>query len=108
MRAQFVGKYKGKPVYRVPVLVKLNNSRLCRTERIVETTVLSYSAADAANYVRAEYATRAETEVIAFGPKGGEVYRFIGWESAMFAEMRRRSEPETGLLFVPDAPDGAR
>jgi len=30
-----------------------------------------------------EYRWRPETEVYAYGPKGGKVHRYIGWESSI-------------------------
>ena len=94
--ARLIGKVAGKPVYRIPVTVRLNNSR---TFDSVEMTVevISHSAADAANWVRDQWAERAETEVIAYGPKGGETRRFIGWESSVFAAMLNAPRPSLAL-----------
>lgn len=85
--AQRIGSYKGKPVYRVPVRVLANDSRQCRTVAEARFTVIARSAVEAANWARDQVATRPETEVFAYGPKGGETYRFVGWESAIAAEM---------------------
>lgn len=90
--ARLVGKdARGRKVYRVPVVITLNNSR----GSVLDWTdpprsvlyVLSHSAADAANYAARIYATRAETEICAFGPAGGKTRRFIGWHSAIGAAM---------------------
>lgn len=81
----------GRKVYRVPVRITLNNSRGSVADWTDPPTqwvhVLSHSAADAANYLARIYATRAETEIDAFGPQGGRVRRFIGWHSAVGAAM---------------------
>lgn len=77
-----IGRYQGKPYYRVPVLIRENNSRACRTEGIRWLTVYARGAAAAADYVR-DRITRPETEIIAIGPKGGEAHRYVGWHSAI-------------------------
>jgi hypothetical protein len=46
--------------------------------------VLAPSATAAANHVRDTEPgvyDRPETEVFAYGPNGGEVYRYVGWYS---------------------------
>ena len=76
--------------YRVPVLVDFNSSRACATVARAEFTVIAKSATEAANWVRDNepgVRCRAETEIHAWGPKGGHVERYIGWESAIAAEM---------------------
>ena len=76
--------------YRVPVVVEFNDSRACATIARREFTVTAKSAAEAANWVRDNepgVRGRAETEIHAWGPKGGHVERYIGWESAIAAEM---------------------
>ena len=80
------GAYKGRRFYRIPVAVSLNNSRAL-SSRVVRFEVIAPSAADAANWARDQFATRAETEVYAKGPKGGIVKRYVGWESAIGAAM---------------------
>jgi hypothetical protein len=77
----------GVQVHRVPVRVLLNDSQRCETVGTLELEVLATSVADAANYIRHEFRTRPETEVIAYGPRGGEVRRYVGWESAIYAQM---------------------
>lgn len=93
MHAELLGKYRGRNVYRVPVVVSCNDSRLLATVARVETTVVAYSAAAAANWARDILATRPETEIRAYGPKGGEAYRYVGWFSAIGAALWGR-EPE--------------
>ncbi len=89
--ARKIGTYKGRPVYRVPVRVTLNNSGgrvadwLAPPRAVFE--VLAHSPADAANWARDAIGTRAETEIEAYGVKGGCTRRYIGWQSAMFASM---------------------
>lgn len=77
-----IGRYAGRNVYRVPVYVRENSSRLCRTVASRWLIVTAHSAADAANYVR-DTIDRPETEIIAIGPKGGEAHRYVGWHSAI-------------------------
>lgn len=84
LAARSLGTLHGKRVYRFPVRVQLNNSRECRTVAELVYLVHSHTAAAAADYVRNLWATRAETEITCYGPKGGKAaYRFIGWESAV-------------------------
>lgn len=76
--------------YRVPVVVLFNSSRHCATVARAEFSVIARSAAEAANWVRDNEPgvwDRAETEIHAWGPKGGHVQRFIGWESAVSAAL---------------------
>jgi hypothetical protein len=88
MRSRKVGTLpNGIQVHRVPVRVLLNDSRRCETVESLTFEVLATSVADAANYIRHEYRTRPETEVIAYGPKGGETRRYVGWDSAIHALM---------------------
>jgi hypothetical protein len=94
--------YHGKPAYRVPVVVKFNDSRLCATVAELRTSVIALSVEDAANFVRDEFGSRAETEITAYGPKGGKCHRYIGWESSIWHEMIR-SRPtvrQPALPFV--------
>lgn len=72
-----------KKLWKVPVVVRVNDSRICAT--IVEKTiwVISKSPVDAANWVRDQLDILPETEVEAFGPKGGRNYRYEGWVSAI-------------------------
>lgn len=85
--AQRIGTYKGRAVYRVPVMAVFNDSTQCRTVAKVETTVISQSATEAANWLRDKYAGIPEAEFYAWGIKGGEVYRYIGWESALWQQL---------------------
>lgn len=85
------GSYRGRRFYRIPVTVHLNDSRRCTTLAQLRFNVIAPSAADAANWARDRFATRAETEIYARGPKGGTVKRFIGWESAIGAELFDRT-----------------
>ena len=72
--------------YRVPVRVLFNDSRSCGTIATLDVEVIAKSAAEAANWVRDNepgVVGRPETEIHAWGPKGGHVERYIGWESSM-------------------------
>lgn len=94
-----VGRYKGRNVYRVPVLIRENNSRQCATTGLRWVSVLARGAADAADYVRDNMAgNRPETEIIAVGPKGGEVHRYIGWHSAIGRELMARGPQQLKLI----------
>lgn len=77
-----VGRFNGRPVYRVPVYIRENSSRHCATIAARWITVTAHGAADAANWVR-DRVGRPETEIIAIGPKGGEQHRYVGWHSAI-------------------------
>ncbi len=94
--AEKLRSYKGRPCYRVPVVILFNNSRACATVAKIETTVVAHSAAHAANWARDEIVEdRPETEIYAWGPKGGRVHRYVGWYSAIAnAMLRREPEPE--------------
>jgi len=83
MKARFIATYKGKRYYRVPVVIRCNDIVRCLTVAEYKTTVLARNATEAANYVRDEWAHRPETEVFAYGPKGGEVMRYVGWYSCI-------------------------
>jgi hypothetical protein len=85
-----MGTIGGRNVYRYPVSVKLNDSR----SDLVETLgtigsafyrITAFTAADAANAIRDLYRHRPETEIVAYGPFGGETYRYVGWDSAIYA-----------------------
>ena len=97
--AQRLNDYLGKRMYRVPVRVDFNDSRRCATVAVLHLEVIASSAAAAANWVRAQYATRPETEVTAWGPKGGKAYRYIGYESAIWAAMCELNGPVQEALL---------
>lgn len=94
--AKYLGKMPGgQKVYRFPVKVLLNDSRnhhrwLYPVEEWHQ--VHATNAAEAANYIRELYRFRAETEVFAYGTKGGETYRYIGYDSAIFAGMMEAAD----------------
>ena len=77
--ARYIGKLPGgKKVYRVPVKVILSDSHNQLTwgrEPEEWYQVHSANASDAANLIRNLYRFRPETEIVAFGPKGGKVER---------------------------------
>jgi len=78
-----VGKAHGKQYYSVPVRILFNDSRSCSTVAIKIVWVKARNATEAANYIRDEYSWRPETEIYAYGPKGGKIHRYIGWESSI-------------------------
>lgn len=85
------GSYRGRRFYRIPVRVQLNNSQQCRTVSEWTFNVIAPSAAAAANWAADRMRWRAETEIFATGPKGGIVKRYIGWHSAIGAELLDRT-----------------
>ncbi len=103
--ARFVGKLpSGQRVNRVPVYVVFNApmARVPGTLATIRYEVLASTAADAANMVRDLWADTPNTEILAYGPKGGEVHRYIGWYSAIglgiqssYYAARQRSLPLT-------------
>lgn len=98
--AHRVMDYNGVKMYSFPVYAHLNDSRLMDTIAVRRFDVIAHTVADAANRVRDEFSNRAETEVYAYGPKGGEAYRYVGWYSAIGNAMfrpRGAREPELGF-----------
>lgn len=88
--AEFLRTVNGQRFFRVPVRVRLNSSRACATLATLRFFVIAPSAAEAANWVRDNEPgvfARAETEIDAWGERGGRQSRFIGWESAVGAAM---------------------
>jgi hypothetical protein len=76
----------GKRCYKVPVVVHFNNSTTFETQEL-RLDVVAHSAVEAANWVRDQFATRPETEIFAYGPKGGKTYRYIGWYSCIASSL---------------------
>lgn len=74
-----------KKLWKVPVVVRVNDSRLCETIREKTIWLIAKSSQDAANWVRDKLEFMPETEIEAFGPKGGRQYRYVGWHSAISA-----------------------
>ena len=93
-----VGKAHGKQYYSVPVRILFNSSRQCRTIAVKIVWVKARNATDAANYIRDEYSWRPETEVIAYGPRGGKVERFIGFEFSIGAQLFDAAVPRSQSL----------
>lgn len=97
-RAELLRRDGKQRIFRFPVTLRLNDSRTLASTAI-DFTVISTSAREAADWVKAQYGTRPETEIEVFGPKGGRAaYRFIGWESAVFNAML---EPKSTQLELP-------
>ena len=99
-------RYRGRQFYRFPVRVQLNDSQRLETATTLTFSVMAATfsvmaatAADAANWVRDQVATRPETEILAIGPKGGEVKRYVGWHSAIGAELFQPRGPAQLDLF---------
>ena len=86
----FKGKVGSKRMSLYSVRVRFNSSRLCATlaERVI--TVLAHSPKAALEYVANEIEWRAETELMTWGPKGGEYELFISWERSIGERIMRR------------------
>ncbi len=72
-----------KKLWKVPVVVRVSDSRLCETIDKKTIWLIAKSPADAANWVRDKLEFLPETEIEAFGPKGGLTHRYVGWHSAI-------------------------
>lgn len=72
-----------KRMWKVPMRICINDSRVCSTVLELRFWLIAKSAADAANWARDRLEMLPETEIYAWGPKGGEVYRYVGYESAI-------------------------
>lgn len=90
-KAQYLGKLNGRKVHAYPVRVRHNNSRQLATIAEYTIAVVAYTATDAANAVRRDVATIAETEITAYGPYGGETSRYVGWDSAIGEMLSERA-----------------
>lgn len=86
--ARPLGKVKGRMVSRFKVRAVFNNSYECRTVATLDYDVIAHTASDACNLIRDLWQHRPETEIITYGPQGGETRRYIGWESAIFNGIR--------------------
>lgn len=75
-------------MHRYPVRIETVNtlSRTFATVRL-QCTVISHSAAAAANYARSLRAWPACTTITVRGPRGGDTVRYIGWESAVWRDI---------------------
>lgn len=111
-KAQFLGTCAGKKVYKVPVRVVLNDSYRCFTEAVYTGWVTACSARDAVAAVREVFHDRAETEVYAWGPKGGVERSYVSWNAAIGQGLRDlwtrgrdrlRSQLEFNLEEIKDA-----
>ena len=72
-----------KKLWKVPVVIRVNDSRFCATVQEKTIWLIAKSPVDAANWVRDQLNFLPETEVEAYGPNGGRNYRYVGWYSAM-------------------------
>ena len=75
--------------FKVPVQVLINDSRLCGTVLEARFWIIARSAKEAANWARDRLETQPETEIRAWGIRGGEVHRFVGWQSAIGTQLVR-------------------
>ena len=100
-KAYLLGKLGKRKVYAFPVRVRHNDSRQLRTIAQYTIDVVAFTATDAANAVRDDVATIAETEITAYGPFGGETERFVGWYTAIGAQLdlARRTAHQDRLPF---------
>jgi hypothetical protein len=99
--ARLLGKLpNGVRVYRVPVDIDANNSRNLSTQR-VRVYVDAPNTREALRLVREELADRPETELTAYGPRGGEERCYIGWTSAVWAAMQSELHARQYRLDLP-------
>src|SRR5678815_4574751 len=100
-KAHYLGKLGKRKVHAYPVRVRHNDSRQLRTIAQYTIAVVAFTADDAANAVRADVATIPETEITAYGPYGGETSRFVGWYTAIEAQLdlARRTARQDRLPF---------
>lgn len=98
-KATYLNTVKGKRYYRFPVKVIFNDSRTCRTVEVRVYNVTASTAAEAANYI-VEALNRPETEVIAYGVRGGKTKRYIGWHSAIARELFSGADTQPRLTGV--------
>lgn len=84
-------KVGGHQVLRVPVLVRQSWLDREYQEQSAWIEVLAHSVVDAVNLVRDEVApfVKRPTELLAWGVRGGEVHRFIGWDSIVGAQLEQ-------------------
>jgi hypothetical protein len=96
-KARRIDHYQGKSVFKIPVRVQFNDSQtFASVSRWLE--IIAHSPQEAANYV-VEALNRPETEVYAYGPQGGVIKRYIGYESSVWRAMSRRpSSPQPKQL----------
>jgi hypothetical protein len=92
MQKRFAIPHPGHPLiakklWKVPVVVHVNDTAMCETAAKAEFWLIAKSPADAANWVRDQLSFLPNTEVWAWGPKGGAYYRFVGYESAISSQM---------------------
>ena len=90
-----LGIVGGRMAYRFPVFIERES--LGRTlRRVVERVHVTAYTAAGANYVSTEVREQMSAENVhpvsinAYGPHGGRVGRYVGWESATFAVMCNR------------------
>lgn len=92
MQKRFAIPHPGHPLiakklWKVPVVVHVNDTAMCETECEAEFYLIAKSPVDAANWVRDKLCFLPNTEVWAWGPKGGVYYRFVGYESAIASQL---------------------
>ena len=72
-----------RKLYKVPVRIQLNSSKHCTTLIDKTVVIIARTVKEAANWVRDTLAFLPETEITAYGPRGGEIHRYIGYHSAI-------------------------
>lgn len=87
----------GKRCYKVPVIVHLNDSITFNTQEL-RLDIVAHSAVEAANWV-CDNLDRAECEVYAYGPRGGETYRYRGWFSHIGSQLFKLDPAGQQLSF---------
>lgn len=96
----------GRRFYSIPVRVRCSGVNREFWQHEAFAIVIAESPAAAANWVKDLLAPVAEypVEIDAFGPKGGAVGRFIGWESLIGAKLFQ-DRPQAVQLGLPSILD---
>ena len=104
-KARRLADYQGRRTYRVPVTIHVPYLRpldallaIGRDGEELHTEIVAHSAAEAANHCKALVLDAMGPEaqpfdLVAFGPRGGEVTRYAGWESCIVHGMWGAARP---------------
>ena len=95
----------GRKVWRVPVRVTVPDTvRVLGADLLqAESSVLALSSTDAANWTADSWRHVPNANIAAFGPRGGRVVRFVGWESAIWRQLSTLDRRQLRLDFSPSA-----
>lgn len=103
--ARLLGKVRGRRVFEFTVEVEQSGLDPIPWQDEAEVKVIAYTPDEACNLVRDEVARFAErpTTIETRGPKGGLVYRYLGWESLTWYGLCNldRAQLELGVQVEP-------